>query len=201
MVLVPDSARSPVLAGLVNREQQLREHLLQRMWGADQKPPEFAAMSLQRFSPLAAVVFERAGSDKRRIVSEMDLLRSELAPLRSRLRVAEEQMFVGKGQEVLDARNEWALVVDEIGRRFGNEPHLISLDGILKLGREAGEVADGPKKTKAWIATLTGLPFDVVRRIITRRGAIELHNLQKDLPAPTRLARSIRTLFGPAIAE
>jgi len=110
-------------------------------------------------------------------------------------------MFVGKGQEVPDARNEWALVVDEIGRRFGNEPHLISLDGILKLGREAGEVADGPKKTKAWIATLTGLPFDVVRRIITRRGAIELHDLQKDLPAPTRLARSIRTLFGPAIAE
>jgi hypothetical protein len=154
---------------------------------------------LNRVSPLAAVVFERAKPDKKRIAAEMDLLRAELAPLRRRLRGAEDKIFSGKGTEVTDAVNDWDLVVDELGRRFGREPHLISLDGILRFGRDAAEVADSVSKPKAWMAALLGLPFDVLRRIVARRPAIELHTLQREIPGSGRLKRVLLELFGSDI--
>lgn len=199
LILIPDSARCTILGTIVSGERQLRSKLLEKMAAGSDTLETPKDVNLKRVSPLAAIVFERAKPDKARIPAEMDLLRAELAPVRERLRAAENKIFFGKGAEVADATIEWNLVIDELGRHFGNEPHLISLDGILRFGRDLGDVVDSSAKPKAWIAALLGLPFDILRRIIARGPAIELHELQHDLPGAGRLKQSILQLFGSNI--
>ena len=102
---------------------------------------------------------------------------------------------------MIDASNDWKIVTAELGKSFGREPHLISLDSILSFGRNIGDLADEPMKSKSWIGVLLGLPFDVLRRTVARQPAVELHRLWHDLPGHGRLHAAIERLFGPDIAS
>jgi hypothetical protein len=196
LVFVPDAVRMPVVGQIVDAEEHVRRKLLATISQGASTQVQTDPGDLWRASPLAAVVFERAQPDRRRVWQEMDVLRTELAPLRKRLREAEHKIFYGVGNEVADARNEWKAVNEELRRSFGDEPHLISLDRILALGKDLGEVADNPAKSKGWIALLAGLPFDVIRRILLRRKAVQLHHLRRELPGAGRLHASMTRLFG-----
>jgi hypothetical protein len=192
-LLVPDATRIPVIGGAVAAEQEVRQQILQTL----QKTSSGARTALtERVSPFAAVVFQRAEGNRRKIPAQMDLMRAELAPLRRRLRSAEQKIFYGEGDEVADAVNEWDRVNKEISRSFGTEPHLISVEGILGLGRTGADAVDSPLKAKSWMSLLLGLPADVLSRVIARRPAVELHRLRRDRPAAGRLELSIRALFG-----
>lgn len=199
LVFVPDAVRTSVVKQVVVGEQELRARLVQAVSQAASPLMVPGGISFSRLSPLAAVVFERAQPDKRRIAAEMDLLRAELAPLRTRLRKAEHAIFYGKGAEVADAARKWKAVSDELRQSFGEEPHLVSLDGFLDFGKDLGKVATDPKKPSAWTKSLLGLPVNVIRRVLLRRKAVELHQLRREVPAAGKLQNSIERLFGSKV--
>jgi hypothetical protein len=201
LVFVPDAARTSVVKHVVAVEQELRAKLLQTVSQSASPTMLLNDINYSRFSPLAAVVFERAQPDKRRIAPEMDSLRAQLAPLRARLRTAEQTILYGQGVEIPDAVHRWNAVNDELRRSFGEEPHLVSLDGFLAFGKDVGELATNPKKPSAWMKSLLGLPVDIIRRVLLRRQAVELHRLRREVPGAGRLHRSITSLFGANISK
>lgn len=99
-----------------------------------------------------------------------------------------------------DAANRWGMVNDELAKSFGKDPHLVSLESVLRFGGNIGDLADEPTKSKTWMAVLLGLPFDILKRVILRRPAIELHRLKRDLPGTGRLKAALVNMFGANIA-
>jgi hypothetical protein len=201
LVLVPDAIRSSVVDGVVSAEDEVRIQLLQSIASTPGGATTTAAhQGLRRVSPLAAVVFERATPNRQGIADVMDNMRSELEPLRKRLREAEDKIFYGKGNEVTDAVSWWGMVADELGKTYGTDPHLVSLESVLRFGGNIGDLADEPTKSKTWMAVLLGLPFDILKRVILRRPAIELHRIKRDLPGTSRLKAAVVNMFGADIA-
>jgi hypothetical protein len=192
-LLVPDATRVPVINDMVAVERDIREKILetlQETWTGH------VSAITERVSPFAAIVFERAEGDRRRIPQQMDLMRSDLATLRRRVRRAEQKLFFGKGDEIADAENTWRKANEEIKRSFGSEPHLVTVDGVLSLAKTGAATIDSPTKVKSWMSILLGLPVEVLRRVAARRPAVELHRLRPERTAPGRLAQSIKALFG-----
>ena len=199
LVFVPDVVRTAVAGKIVANEDEVRKKLLSALGQRRKATSVPQPPSPERISPLAAVVFERSAK-KRDIVPQMLALRTELTPLRERLGRAEQKIFYGKGAEERDSINEWDRVVSELAKRYGKEPHLISISSMLKFGSELGEVTDDAKSAKNWMGLLLGLPFKVISRLLARRPAVELHNLRKEVPASMRLRNEISRLFGSRIA-
>jgi len=195
LVFVPDAVRESVIEDVVAMEDVVRGKLLAAL-----KVQETHASDVRRLSPLAAVVFERA-SHRSRIIQEMKRLRDELAPLRERLRKAERKIFYGKGTKVGAAKAEWEMVAAELKKSFGDQPQVICLRSILRFGSDAGELADEPLKAKSWMTLLLGLPFEAASRLLSRRPAIELHHLRREMPGSIRLWESVQRLLGPHIQD
>jgi hypothetical protein len=200
LVFVPDAVRIPLVGNVVASEKEVRDKILAALAPRSMSSPEMTQLSVNRISPLASIVFERA-SQRSQIIQQMVNLRDELAPMRKRIRGAEEKIFYGKGVEVNDGVKEWKLVADEVHKSFGDEPHLISLRSILSLGRAIGEVTDEPGKAKNWMGFLLGMPFEMISRVLSRRPAVELHRLRDEVPGSNRLLVSVERLFGSQIAS
>ena len=79
---------------------------------------------------------------------QMAALREELTPLRQRLQRAEQTIFYGKGLEVKDSLRKWDLVVSELERTYGQDPHLITVSSVLKFGHDVGEATDDLRKLR-----------------------------------------------------
>jgi hypothetical protein len=197
LVFTPDVSREPVVESVVEAERDLRERLLQALDTSWQRFPRIGDSDLKRnISLLAAVVFERAKPDRTRIVPVMKELREQLAPLRQRLRRAEDVILNGQGDDPINAEVAWNQAIKELQRSFGAEPHLVSTEKILSFGEHVGDLADEPQSPKAWMAMLLGLPFEIVKRLVYRRPAVELHRLRRDRPAVERLRQTALSLFG-----
>jgi hypothetical protein len=199
-VFVPDVVREPVVAAVATTEGDVRAKLLETI-AANATPRMSGGLgNLSRVAPLAAVVFERAQPDRRRIVHELRALREELAPLRARLAKAEQSILYGVGVTPVDALNEWKAISIELKRSFGDDPHLVSLRQIFSFGNSGAKAIDEPLKAGSWMSLLLGMPYAVAERTILRRKAVELHRLHREIPAAGRLRESIRALFGSRIA-
>jgi len=197
VVFVPDVARMFMMNSIADSEFELRAKLLEAMKKGDNKYRGPQNSPLRRVSALAGVLFERTGYRRERMVPELLKLRQELAPLRAKLQEAETRMLYGKGAQTEDVKADWKLVTKEIERKYGDEPHLISVNGVLSFGREAAELSDEPHKAKNWVNILLGLPFDIARRVLSRKPAIEIHRLHKEQPGAGRLMNAIAQMFGP----
>ena len=193
---VPDFVRAQTLVRVATAEEDLRSLLIAavKKGAADRRLSQ--TPTLQRISPFASIVFVRAKGDQRRLVDEMDLLRSTLAKTRATLREAEQIIFFGRGAQVAKAQQEWKAVAKELTRTFGQEPRIVSLQQIVGWGRDAGDMIDEPQKAKSWVQFLAALPVDVAVRILNRRRAVEIHKLQRELPADGVVRRSLTKLFG-----
>jgi hypothetical protein len=200
-VFVPDAVREPVLGAVAATEGELRSKLLKTISRSAAARMTANVKALSRVSPLAAVVFERSKPDRKRIVRELKALREELTSLRERLGSAERKIFYGVGAEPVEALNEWKRVNRELKRRFGDEPHLVSLEQVFSFGKSGAKAIDDPLKPGSWLELLIGMPYTVAKRTILRRKAVELHRLHREIPAAGRLYESINALFGSRIAE
>src|SRR5262249_44421922 len=137
---------------------------------------------LRRF---AAIVFDRA-KRKTDIAREMDRLRRKLAPLRQRLRDAEDASW-GTLSDEQNAEEKWERVLAEIKQAFGKRGALFSVRKVLNFAGGQGELLDEPHKKGKWVKALLGMPLEVILRIIDRQPAIEIHRLKKNMPGKEKL--------------
>jgi hypothetical protein len=193
---VPDVVRTQSLMRVARAEDDLRSLLVEAVKKGSDSRRLSESQTLQRVSPFASIVFARAKGDRRRLLDEMDLLRSKLAKTRKRLRDAERIIFFGQGSQVSNAQQEWKAVAKELTRTFGREPRLVSLQQIVGWGRDAGDLIDEPRKTKSWLQFALALPADVLTRVLNRRRAVEIHSLQRELPGQGAAGRALKKLFG-----
>lgn len=198
LVLTPDSARALVLGEIAKKGTELRERVLlalQEGWKVRQSLLDDEEVE-NNTTPLAAVVFERAYPDRRRIVPEMRNLRDELAPFRNRLRPVEEKLLYGTGPKPTKAEEKWSGVIEEIGRAFGKEPYIVRTKAVLDLSTSAAKVIDEPKSYESLVSLLVKQPVEMLQRFLARRPAIELHDLIGSLPATEAVRLSAYRLFG-----
>lgn len=194
MPFIPDTARHPVIEGIVSEEDQFRGRLQSALKSVVVETTPGDKDLLRRVPPLAAVLFERART-ARDIVPELVRLRNELAPLRETLRNLERQMLYELHDTAIRAATKWDQAVEEVECNFGLEPRFVTLKLALKLGEHFGETVDNPTSFNSWWAALAQLPAKVMRRLIARRTLIELHRLRPELPASERLRGSIQRIF------
>ncbi len=194
MPFTPDTARHPVVEGIVAGEDQFRGRLQSALKKVVAETTPGDKDLLRRVPPLAAVLFERART-VHNIVPELVRLRNDLAPLRETLRNLEQQMLYESRDKAIGAAAKWDQAVDEVERNFGLEPRLITGKLALQLGEHLGEAVDNPTTFKSWWAALAQLPAEVIRRLIARHTLIELHRLRPELPASERLRGAIQRIF------
>src|SRR6266446_585479 len=186
LALTPDRVRSVVFEAVCDKEKKLRNalraQLLESMGEAFQESRLGDEFNLTRdITPLAAIVFDRASPHRSNIPREMVRLRNELAPLRARLRDAEEELLWGKRDTEVAAYRKWQAVFKQIEQEFGQGNHLLSVSEVLGFAKDVAGAAVKPKEPKGWFQLLS-LPIDVVRRILLRHRFIELHHLRSELP-------------------
>jgi len=190
LMFTPDATRENMLGPIIDAEQSLRTELLTVVHGTPPKQSDFSA----KIAPFAAIVFDRA---KRRedISREMERLRKELAPLRERLKDAEETAWKSQ-PERQKAEQKWRQVFVEIERTFGKGEALFSIRNVLNFAGTAGEAIDEPLKKGKWMKTLASLPLEILLRVLDRQPAIEIHRLREAIPATEKLRMKINYLFG-----
>jgi hypothetical protein len=198
LTFTPDAVRCPVLDNILRDEDEFfHQALMSKFQSAWEHYPTSGYQGLRRtVSPFAAIVFERAKS-RSEIVSQMEMLRKELAPLRERIHKLEEKALWGSRDEAVDAERKWEQVLTEIETNFGPDPHLVSIKRAITFGESIGEIMDKPTSWKNWLSSLTNLPLEIATRLVSQRPAIEIHRLRPKLPSPGRLAKSVERLFGP----
>jgi hypothetical protein len=199
-MFVPDAVRVPVVRSVATAEREVRARLLKTLTRSTASRMRGKAKDLSRVSPLAAVLFGRAKPSRKNIVRELQGLREELTSLRNRVAAAERKIFYGVGNEPVDAYEEWKRINRELKRRFGNEPHLVTLKQVFSFGDSSARVLDDPLKAGSWCGLLLGMPYRVAERTLLRRKAVELHRLHSEIPAVGKLYESIEALFGSRIA-
>jgi hypothetical protein len=193
LMFTPDATRENMLGPIIDAEQSLRTKLLKKLRGTSQKQLVVSDFSV-KIAPFAAIVFDRA---KRRgdISREMERLRKELAPLRERLRGAEETAWKSDPEQQ-KAEQKWRQVFVEIERTFGKGEALFSIRNVLNFAGTAGEAIDEPHKKGKWAKALASLPVEILLRILDRQPAIEIHRLREAIPATEKLRMKINYLFG-----
>lgn len=194
MSFTPDTARHPVLEGIVAEENQFRGRLQSALRSIVGETTPGDKDLLRRVPPLAAVLFQRART-AHDIVPELVRLRNDLAPLRKRLGDLEWQMLFESRDVAIGAAAKWDRAIDEVERNFGLEPRLITGKAALQLGEHLGEAVDNPTRLTPWLAALAKLPAEVISRLIARRTLIELHRLRPELPASERLRDAIQRIL------
>lgn len=194
MAFTPDTARHPVVEGIVAEENQFRGRLQSALRSVVAETTPGDKDLLRRVPPLAAVLFQRART-AHDIVPGLVRLRNDLAPLRETLGDLEQQMLFESHDAAIRAVAKWDRAVDEIERNFGLEPRLITGKAALQLGKHLGEAVDNPTSFKSWWAALAQLPAEVISRLVARRTLIELHRLRPELPASERLRGAIQRIF------
>jgi hypothetical protein len=200
VTLTADSVRSDILELMSKKEQTLkqtlRERLLTTLGEAFGKQPRLYDSGLtRRITPLSAIVFERAGSEKKQISRELLKLRNELSPLRERIREAEKSIF-GSAADERSAYNKWEGAFKEIERKFGDGEGLVTIRGALSMAESAADMVAEPYKPKGYVKAIREVPLEIAFRMFSRRTATEIHRLKRDLPASGRLARTASRLFG-----
>lgn len=197
LAFTPDAARCPVVDAVLTREEEFRTKLLKGLnepWTSGMGDKEL----MSRVSPFAAVVFERAGKNKQRVVPEIRKLRDDLKDDRSHLLSLEDKILWGSHAERLDATKKYNQVITELVSSFGvSNPLEITFKFILDMASDIGEVADDPKKVSSWAKLIT-LPDHIVKRITARNTSVGIHRLiqNPNLPAPEKLRSTIFHLFG-----
>jgi hypothetical protein len=197
VAFTPDAIRCLVLETVLDVEEQFRGRLLAVLRSSFERYPVFGDQELQRrVSPLTAIVFERATPKPERITGEMEKLRDELAPFRRRLHELEDKALWASRDEAVDASRRWEDMLAELERSFGAEPGLVSVRRGLNFAESAAKVIEQPTSWTAWSGALLSLPAEVISRVLSRRPAIEIHRLRRQLPATGRLHNTIHRLFG-----
>ncbi|MFT4120225.1 hypothetical protein [Bradyrhizobium sp.] len=196
--LLPDETRASVLQPIVRSERQVRRQLLDRLDQAFQANYLGDEEVRRNITPLASVVFDRAGSNPDNIPDEMLRLRRELSSLRERLREVEKLLETGLRSDELQAIQKQDAILKEIERTHGTGEGLVSLESTLAFGEAVGKVVEKPANPATWFKPLT-LPVDVIRRVFSRRSAVEIHRLQ--FPATSRLQAAALKLFGNLAKE
>lgn len=198
LAFTPDSARCPVLDSVLAKEEQFRGRLLDALsepWAdgvGDKK-------LLSRVSPFAAIVFQRAGKDKKRVVREIEKLRLELKEDCRRLRELEDKALWGSYFKRLKSIEKYNQARSELASSMGvTHPLKITARFILDMSGEIGEIADTPQNWASW-AKIIKLPSHIIKRLAARRTIVGIHRLIQDpnLPAPEKLRSTIYHLFGP----
>jgi hypothetical protein len=192
-----DSTRMKMLSSALDGQDELRTKLLEKLrrsveLGAISEPTELQ----RRISPLASIVFDRAWPGRGNIPKLMEQLRKELAPMRERLKEAENAAIWGVQAEELSAVRKWNSVFEEIEQAFGRDERLLSIRRGLNFAGLGATAIGELKKASGWAKVLLDLPVDAAQRMLARRPAIELFNLQKEIPGSARARRRIADLFG-----
>jgi len=196
--LTPDKTRARVLEPIVRSEKQLRKQLLAKIGSEFQKNYLGNDEVRRNITPLASVVFDRAGSKPNNIPEEMLRLRRELTPLRDRLGNIEALLDGETHQTELKIVRKWEGVFQEIERKHGAGAGLVTLEGALTFAESAGKVAAKPHNPATWFKPLA-LPIDAIRKLFARRPVIEIHRLQ--FPSTAKLQATAHKLFGDLIEE
>lgn len=192
----PDTTRVPALGAVLDKEVHFRDKLLTAMSSGWQSTSEVEDPQLRRhFSPLAAVVIERAAPDWRNVTRQLKDLRAELTPLRTRLQKAEQVLLWGTHDASVKVQREWQAVHEELARSYGYEPNLVSIRRGVGYGEALGNLADNPTSYESWAKAVLSLPVETLSRMHARRPAIELHRLRRDLPTIGRLRAGLRLLL------
>jgi hypothetical protein len=194
--LTPDGTRARVLEPIVRSEKQLRQLLLAKIEEEFQRNYLGNDEVRRNISPLASVVFDRAGSKPTNIPEEMLRLRRELTPLRDRLRDIEVSLEGASRETELGVVRKWERVFQEIEREYGAGTGLVSLEGALTFAEAAGKFAAKPHNPSTWFKPLA-LPAETIRKMFARRPIIEIRRLQ--FPSTTKLHATARKLFGDLI--
>lgn len=198
LAFTPDAVRCPVLDSVISKEEQFRGRLrdaLNEPWTDGVGDKEL----LERISPFAAIVFARAGKNKKRIVPEIERLRLELENDRRHLLALEDKILWGTYIERLEAIEKYNQVVSEIASSFSvTHPLKVTTKFILDMSGDIGEVLDSPEKLSAW-AKIIKLPDHAIKRFTARGTTAGIHRLMQDrnIPAPEKMRSSIYHLFGP----
>lgn len=193
ITLTPDSTRAKVLDPIARSERKLRQLLLEKIKDEFQKNSFADDVNIKRrITPLASIVFDRA-SKPQNIAREMVKLRYDLAPMRERLAKVESRLASGSRKDELAVAREWSRVFEEIEKVYGRGEGLLSLESTLAFAELAGKFAEKPSSPETW-AKMLALPVNVIRRMVSRLPAIEIHRMQ--FPSSERLQRVVHKLFG-----
>lgn len=126
----PDVQRNQILTYAADREEVFRGKILQVL---SQKYKDFFGgygdPKLQgKVSPCAAIVFQQAKGKKRSIPWEMKRLRQELALVRARLRILEQEIRSNQSDpyKQREALEKWNGIVDELARSYLQSPWNVS---------------------------------------------------------------------------
>jgi hypothetical protein len=192
----PDAVRLGVLSKALSRQGDLRLRLLEHLKSSIDESSLDAHQELQRtVTPLASIVFDRAWPHKNNIPKVMAGLRKELAPLRQRLREAEDAALWGMHLDESSATHKWNQVFHEIERTMGRGERLISIRRALNFASVVAPAADDFRKASSIMKAILDLPIEITQRLIARQPAIELFHLQKSIPGSGRTRRRVRDLF------
>ena len=147
-------------------------------------------------TPLAAVVFDRAAPSRASIPQVMADLRNDLAPLRDRLRDAEEPTIGGSIHDEIVARGKWKSVFEEIEKTYGQGEGLLTVRQLLDFAKITSALVDEVHKTSSWAKALLSLPADMITRLLARGPSIEIFDREQEIPSSTRLLKKASDLFG-----
>jgi hypothetical protein len=146
--------------------------------------------------PLAAVVFDRASPDPKRIAKEIRNLRDELMPLRTRLRTSEFRLSSATAAETTKTLKKWQAAFIELEKSFGSSQSQATMEGVLDVLPDVAQVVADPHSPAKWAKALSKAPIGFVAKVMARRRLLELHQLAQKAPGPQRLTSSVRELFG-----
>jgi hypothetical protein len=197
MPFTPDGRRARILAEIIRPEDALAAQLANILRTQYAEGLKNFQNIRKRVSPMAAVVFDRANGDRRKVAAEMQRLRDELAGLRDRIRHDEYKMWFGSFRDAQRAERKWQLAFAELGQSYGAEPDILTVHRALNFAENIAHVVDEPRKAKSWATSLLSLPAESIRRLLSRRPLVEIHRLRNQIPAGGRLDKAVIRLFDP----
>ncbi|MFC1635196.1 hypothetical protein ACFL5Z_10160 [Planctomycetota bacterium] len=197
IAFTPDVARRPTLEKVLSREEEFRGLLLSKLKDPVVETTPGDKELLRRVSPLAMVVFERAGRDSKRILNEMRSLRDDLKSSRAKLAELEYERLNIFHDNSVKVKSKWDNVLKEVERNFGTEPNLFTSRHAISFSQIFGRIINDPFNFQLWREAIVKLPIGTIRRLLGRHTLIEIHSIRPELPAAGRLINSIKALFDP----
>jgi hypothetical protein len=196
--LTPDATRAAAVEGIVREEGNIRHRVRDTLGRAF--PNRFLTDEVEltrAITPLASIVFDRAYPRKENIPKEIERLRTELKPFRTRVQDAEKNLIWATGREEAKAKWKWEAVYKELEAEFGRGEGLVNVDikNGLSTVESATRFAESPTKVSFAIKTV-GLPLDVLATFVRRRPAVEIFRLGSKIPSSHSLKKTAYALFG-----
>src|SRR5262249_40651014 len=172
--LTPDAVRTPAVAVIVRKEQEvgdlLRKKIAETMGGAFQEPglaSNFAPRS--GIPPLAAIVIDRAAPHRKNIPKVMVELRRDLKDFRDKIKWDENVMFWSRDKNEREAAiNRWTKALAEIKNEFREWTENVRWEQGLDFATKVGELVGEPTKPKNWVQ-IAKAPIQELQRYFTRR--------------------------------